>query len=64
MKPHYDPERALRGTIASILDRPSVYMGGPSQQNLRRADQIIECLRGDAELLGQLCNPRGADPRG
>lgn len=61
MKPHYDPELALRQTIAGILDHPSVYMGGPSRQNLQRADKIIAALRGHGELLGQLCSPRGAD---
>lgn len=30
--------------IASILDNPSVYMGGPSQGSLRKADRILEYL--------------------
>jgi len=34
----------LRQRIASILDHPSVYMGGPSQQSLRKAIRIIEAL--------------------
>lgn len=28
-------------TIAAMLDHPNVYMGGPSQRNMRRAEQII-----------------------
>lgn len=30
--------------IASILDHPSVYMGGPSQGNRRKAQRILEVL--------------------
>lgn len=47
----YDPQLALRQTIAGILDKPSVYMGGPSRQNLKRADEIIAAIRGDARLM-------------
>lgn len=50
----YDPQLALRQTIAGVLDHPSVYMGGPSRQHLRKADQIIECLRRDARLMEAL----------
>ena len=31
-------------TIAAMLDHPSVYMGGPSQRNMRRAEQIIAAV--------------------
>lgn len=41
---HITPEHAQRA-IASILDYPSVYMGGPSQQSMRRALQVIEYLK-------------------
>ena len=51
---NYDPQLALRQTIAGVLDHPSVYMGGPSRQNLRKADQIIECLRRDPRLMEAL----------
>lgn len=34
----------LRQRIASIIDFPSVYMGGPSQQSVRKAIKIIEAL--------------------
>jgi len=50
----YDPQLALRQTIAGLLDKPSVYMGGPSRQNLRRADEIIAAIRGDSRLLQAL----------
>lgn len=30
--------------IALILDHPSLYMGGPSQQSLRRAEKIVRWL--------------------
>lgn len=50
----YDPQLALRQTIAGVLDHPSVYMGGPSRQHLRKADQIIECLRRDPRLMEAL----------
>lgn len=53
----YDPQLALRQTIAGILDRPSIYMGGPSKQNLRRADEIIERLRADERLIEALRSP-------
>lgn len=51
---NYDPQLALRQTIAGVLDHPSVYMGGPSQQNLRKADRIIERLRSDSRLMEAL----------
>jgi hypothetical protein len=63
---NYDPQLALRQTIAGVLDHPSVYMGGPSRQHLRKADQIIECLRRDPRLMEALRagmeTPAGYDP--
>lgn len=35
----------VEATIASILDWPSVYMGGPSPGSRRRAKHLIESLR-------------------
>lgn len=32
---------AVLREIAAMLDHPSVYMGGPSQRNMRRAEQIF-----------------------
>lgn len=34
----------LRQRIAAIIDFPNVYMGGPSQQSVRKAIKIIEEL--------------------
>lgn len=34
----------LRQQIAAILDHPSVYMGGPSGNSVRRAISIVEHL--------------------
>lgn len=31
--------------IASMLDHPSVFMGGPSQRSIRRARDIIKALK-------------------
>lgn len=42
MTPITDKREILKREIASLLDLPSIYMGGPSQGNLRRAAQIIE----------------------
>ena len=38
-------DEELEHCIASILDHPSVYMGGPSLGNRRKANRIIEFLR-------------------
>jgi alkanesulfonate monooxygenase SsuD/methylene tetrahydromethanopterin reductase-like flavin-dependent oxidoreductase (luciferase family) len=38
-------DSALTQQIASILDKPSVYMGGPSRRSLRLAGEIVELLR-------------------
>lgn len=40
----YITKLKLRGDIAAMLDHPSVYMGGPSKGNLKRADKILEYL--------------------
>lgn len=40
----------LRQRIASILDFPSIYMGGPSQQSVRKAIKIIEALEDQPTL--------------
>jgi hypothetical protein len=44
MAPITDKREILKREIASMLDHPSVFMGGPSQQNQRRADRIIQHL--------------------
>lgn len=35
---------AVLREIAAMLDHPSVYMGGPSQRNMRRAEQIYAAV--------------------
>lgn len=47
----YDPQLALRQTIAAVIDLPSVYMGGPSRQAMKTAERIIEALRRDERLI-------------
>ena len=41
----YLTDEIIKRIIASILDYPSVYMGGPSEGNKRRAQKIIEFLK-------------------
>jgi len=38
------PSDIVRG-IASMLDHPSCYMGGPSRLSLRKAERIVDYLR-------------------
>ncbi len=45
----------VRRIIASMLDHPSVYMGGPSQGNLRRAGQIMDELERSGRLVPTTC---------
>lgn len=50
-------ERAyVRARIASILDYPSVYMGGPSANSLRRADDIINELERQCRIVTTTCD--------
>jgi hypothetical protein len=42
---------ALRNSIASILDGNSVFMGGPSQGSLKKADKILELLATERDVL-------------
>jgi hypothetical protein len=39
-----DKREIAKLNIASILDHPSVFMGGPSQQNRKRAERVLEYL--------------------
>ena len=41
----------LRQAIASSLDYPSVYMGGPSQQSVRKAIKIVELLMREYDIV-------------
>lgn len=45
----------VRRTIASILDYPSAYMGGPSQNNLQRAGRIMDALDRSGRLVSTTC---------
>lgn len=45
----------VKRMIACILDSPSVFMGGPSQNNLRRAGQIMDALEGSGRLVPTTC---------
>jgi RecJ-like exonuclease len=40
----------IQCTIASIMDYPSVYMGGPSYTNMKKAQKIINFLREEGLL--------------
>jgi hypothetical protein len=40
----------MRQQIASILDHPSVYMGGPSANSVRKAIGIVEMLLHEYEI--------------
>jgi len=44
MPKHPEPSEIVRG-IASMLDHPSVYMGGPSRMAIRKAEKIVDYLR-------------------
>jgi hypothetical protein len=42
--------------IASILDSPSVYMGGPSPMSLRKAKMIVDMLMREQRLVATTCD--------
>lgn len=59
-KPMPDDERLLvQRQIASILDFPSVYMGGPSRSAMDRAARVIACLERGERLFSTLCVHHG-----
>lgn len=41
--------------IASMLDHPSVYMGGPSQNSLRKAKKIVDYLIESKRWIDSQC---------
>lgn len=49
-------EDLIQHVIASILDHPSVYMGGPSQNSLRKADRIVKFLVESKRLVPTMCD--------
>ncbi|MGG5810985.1 hypothetical protein [Falsiroseomonas sp. CW058] len=46
--------------IASVLDHPSVYMGGPSPHSRRNARRIIEALEAEGWALTKMGEAMGA----
>ena len=40
----FDPQRERLHTVAAIIDRPSLYMGGPSRQSIVKAREILTAL--------------------
>jgi hypothetical protein len=52
-----EDERALViAQIAGSLDFPSVYMGGPSIPNLRKAKDIVDMLERSQRLVATTCD--------
>lgn len=51
------PKRNVLATpihlIASILDHPSVYMGGPSRQNINKAERIWKALQAEGYVKSE-----------
>lgn len=45
----------MQRTIACILDHPSVYMGGPSPNSMRKADRILMSLENSHRLHSTKC---------
>lgn len=46
----YLTDEIICRTIASAIDYPSVYMGGPSHNSIRKAERIIKILKEDGLL--------------
>ena len=49
----------VQRVIASILDHPSVYMGGPSPRSLKLADSILVYLERSKRLNATACDHSG-----
>lgn len=45
--------------IASIIDHPSVFMGGPSRQSMQKADRIIAALERGERIVSTTCDHDG-----
>ena len=41
--------------IASIIDHPSVFMGGPSRNSMNKADRVIVALENSFRITGSRC---------
>ena len=46
----YLTDEIIQRTMASIMDYPSLYMGGPSHNNMMKADKIIKFLKEEGLL--------------
>lgn len=46
----YLTDEILYRMIASIIDHPSVYMGGPSHNSMRKAERIVTELKREGLL--------------
>lgn len=46
----YLTNEIIQRTMASIMDFPSLYMGGPSHNNMKKADKIIKFLEEEGLL--------------
>jgi DnaJ-class molecular chaperone len=46
----YLTDEIICRTIASAIDHPSVYMGGPSHNSMKKAERIIKILKEDGLL--------------
>ena len=41
----FDPSRVFVDAVGALLDKPSLYMSGPSHQSRAKAEQILKWLR-------------------
>lgn len=53
----------LRQRIASLLDHPSVYMGGPSRRSILKAIDIIRMIEDDYGLMTGVAKDKAASDR-
>ena len=54
-----DERLLVQRVIASCIDHPSVYMGGPSRNSMRKAETIVEYLERSKRLVQTTCNHSG-----
>lgn len=47
----YLTDEIIQRTMASIMDYPSVYMGGPSHHSMKKAEKIIAFLKEENLLI-------------
>lgn len=54
-----DEKLLVTRIIAADLDYPSVYMGGPSHNSLRKAERIVKYLIESKRLVASQCDHSG-----